>query len=146
VGAPTEGDGAAERELEDVLDHALLNQECQRGASDRVQRHRRNAKLATALAATTPPPPPVARRGAKEEPATASGTGPPWLGAARRRGGRRGVGFGCVEVPSRGSSIFEEQDASWGEGEREYGKEERGGEGEGCWEGGRGGWRSRPGV
>jgi hypothetical protein len=67
------------------------------------------------------------------------GGGSWWAHAwAGRRGGRRGVGFGCVEVPSRGLSNFEEQDTSWGEGEREYGKEERGGEGEGCWEGGRG--------
>jgi hypothetical protein len=51
-----------------------------------------------------------------------------------------------VEVPSRGESNFEEQDASWGEGEREDGKEGRGGGGEGCWEGGRGVGRSRTGV
>jgi hypothetical protein len=39
-------------------------------------------------------------------------------------------------VSSRGSSNFEEQHASWGEGEREDGKEERVGGGEGYWEGG----------
>jgi hypothetical protein len=66
-------------------------------------------------------------------------------GSARevRRKGAGVVDSSVVEVPSRGKSNFEEQDASWGEGERELWKEERGGGGE---EGVRGRGRSRTGV
>jgi hypothetical protein len=64
-----------------------------------------------------------------------------------------GIGGACSRAKEgrcrgaeKGLSNFEEQDASWGEGERDYGEEERGGGGEGYWEGGREVGRSRTGV
>ena len=67
------------------------------------------------------------------------------LAVGRRRGEEEVVVRQC-RCAEKGLSNFEEQDASWGEGERDYGEEERGGGGEGYWEGGREVGRSRTGV
>ena len=68
------------------------------------------------------------------------------MAAARACYETRGGGLVRLREEQSDEDGREEQNASWGEGERELWKEERGGGGEGYWEGGRVGGRSRTGV
>ena len=65
---------------------------------------------------------------------------------SRSEGAQRWLVGRVCQGAEQGVEHLQEQDASWGEGEREDGEEERGGGGDGCWEGGREGVRSRTGV